>query len=188
MRIQPPRLGWESLVSSLVRRFVKSLRLVAACALTGLCAVGAYAADDISAAHRKKISEFMDVIGLENISRQVSMSVAKQLALGLKQAQPDIDPKAFEIVLSISNEVLDARSDELLKKMVPLFAKRFTEAELDELLAFYRSPIGRKTTEAMPALMQESMELAATEAQSSVPEIKEKVSERLRKDGLIEKP
>ena len=126
---------------------MKPLRLVATVALTGLCAAAAYAAGDISAAHRKKITEFMDVIGMENISRQVSMSVAKQLAFGLKQAQPD------------------------------------------ELLAFYRSPIGRKTTEAMPALMQESMELAATEAQSSVPEIKEKVTARLRKEGLVdEKP
>ena len=168
---------------------MKPLRLVATVALTGLCAAAAYAAGDISAAHRKKITEFMDVIGMENISRQVSMSVAKQLAFGLKQAQPDIDPKAFDIVLSISDEVLEKRSDELLGKMVPLYAARFTEAELDELLAFYRSPIGRKTTEAMPALMQESMELAATEAQSSVPEIKEKVTARLRKEGLVdEKP
>jgi hypothetical protein len=122
---------------------------------------------------------------MKNISRQATMSVAKQLAFGLKQAQPDIDPKAFDVVLSISDEVLSARSDELLGKMVPLYAKRFSEAELDELLAFYRSPIGRKTTETMPALMQESMELAVAEAQSSVPKIQERVTAKLRADGLI---
>ena len=127
----------------------------------------------------------MGVMGVKNITRQVSMSVAKQLAYGLKQAQPDIDRKAFEIVLSVSDEVLAARSDELMEKMVPLYASHFTESDLDELLAFYRSPIGRKTSETMPGLMQESMELVATESQSSIPKIKDRVTEQLRKEGFI---
>src|SRR5262245_43461893 len=143
------------------------------------------AAEDVSAGERKKIVELMDVMGMKNITRQVSMSVAKQLAYGLAQAQPDIDRKAFDIVLSVSDETLTARSDELLGKIVPLYAKHFTEAELDELLAFYRSPIGRKTTDTMPGLMQESMELVAKESESSIPKIKERVTEQLREQGFI---
>ena len=161
------------------------LVLVLAVSLCAASAGGAYAADDVSAGERKKILELMGVMGVKNITRQVSMSVAKQLAYGLKQAEPNIDRKAFEIVLSVSDEVLGARSDELLEKMVPLYAKHFTEAELDELLAFYRSPIGRKTSETMPGLMQESMELVATESQSSIPKIKERVTEKLRAEGFI---
>ena len=164
---------------------MKRLHFVLAIFLFSAGAIGAQAADDVSAGERKKIVELMDVMGMKNITRQVSMSVAKQLAYGLKQAQPDIDRKAFDIVLSVSDEVLSARSDELLGKIVPLYAKHFTEAELDELLAFYRSPIGRKTTEAMPAVMQEGMELVATESQSSIPKIKDRVTEQLRAQGLI---
>jgi hypothetical protein len=95
------------------------LVLVLAVLLCAAYAGGAYAADEVSAGERKKILELMGVMGVKNITRQVSMSVAKQLAYGLKQAQPDIDRKAFEIVLSVSDEVLAARSDELMEKMVP---------------------------------------------------------------------
>lgn len=164
---------------------MKRFQSVLVVVLASVCAMAAYAADDVGAGQRKKIVELMNVMGVKNITRQVSMSFAKQLAYGLKQAQPDIDPKAFDIVLSVSDEVLATRSDELLEKMVPLYAKHFTEAELDELLAFYRSPIGRKTTETMPGLMQESMELAVIESQSSIPKIKERVTEQLRADGLL---
>jgi len=161
------------------------LVLVLAVLLCAAYAGGAYATDEVSAGERKKILELMGVMGVKNITRQVSMSVAKQLAYGLKQAQPDIDRKAFEIVLSVSDEVLAARSDELMGKMVPLYASHFTESDLDELLAFYRSPIGRKTSETMPGLMQESMELVATESQSSIPKIKDRVTEQLRKEGFL---
>jgi uncharacterized protein len=163
---------------------LKRLYLLAILLFT-TCAVLAHADPDVTPAQRKKITEIMDVMGVKNITRQVSLNVAKQLAFGLQQAQPDIDPKAFDVVLSVSDEVLAARSGELLEKMVPIYAKHFTEAELDELLAFYRSPVGRKTTETMPAVMRESMEMAVNESESSVPKIKERVTEKLRADGLI---
>jgi hypothetical protein len=163
----------------------KAFGFILAIVLWSACAAPAVAADEVSAAKRQKIDEFMAILCVKNISRQASMSIAKQLAFGLKQAQPDIDPKAFDVVLTISDEVLSAHSDDLLEKMVPLYDKHFTEAEIDELLKFYKSPVGRKTTETMPALMQESMELAIKEAQTSVPTIQEKVKEKLRADGLV---
>lgn len=164
---------------------MKRLQFVLTIVLSAAFGFAAYAATDISAGERKKIVEVMNIIGAQNISRQVSVSFAQQLSYGLKKAQPDIDPKAFEIVSSITDEVLSKRTDELSDKMVPLYAKHFTEADLDQILAFYRSPIGRKTIETMPTLMQESMEMVIQEAQSSVPQIQERVTERLRADGLI---
>ena len=38
-----------------------------------------------------------------------------------------------------------------------IWDRHFTSAELRELLAFYDTPVGRKTLEVMPALSQESM-------------------------------
>ena len=39
---------------------------------------------------------------------------------------------------------------------LPLYAKTFSEEELGQMLAFYRTPVGRKTIEVMPSLMQEA--------------------------------
>jgi len=164
---------------------MRMLRPILIVIFSMLCVGAAYAADDISASEKKKILELMEIIGAKNIGRQVSVSFAQQLSYGLKQSQPDIDPQAFKVVAAVTDEELSKHSDELLAKMVPLYAKHFTETDLDALLAFYRSPIGRKTVEAMPALMQESMELAIDESKASVPKIQERVTEKLRADGIL---
>ena len=38
----------------------------------------------------------------------------------------------------------------------PLYDKTFSEAELRQMVAFYRTPVGRKSIEVMPSLMQEA--------------------------------
>jgi uncharacterized protein len=164
---------------------MKILRPILLVVLSVVCAGTVHAADDVSASEKKKILELMDIIGAKNIGRQVSVSFAQQLSYGLKQSQPDIDPQAFKVVAAVTDEELSKHADELTAKMIPLYAKHFTEPDLDALLAFYRSPIGRKTVEAMPALMQESMELAIDESKASVPKIQERVTEKLRADGIL---
>lgn len=53
--------------------------------------------------------------------------------------------------------------DEYLETQVyPLYAKHFTEQELAELIAFYKTDIGRKIVKTLPVLTRESMELADT--------------------------
>ncbi|MBW2494746.1 MAG: DUF2059 domain-containing protein [Deltaproteobacteria bacterium] len=39
---------------------------------------------------------------------------------------------------------------------LPLYDKYFDEVELEQMLAFYRTPVGRKSIEVMPTLMQEA--------------------------------
>jgi hypothetical protein len=48
----------------------------------------------------------------------------------------------------------------LTSAYTPLYAESFTQAELREIVAFYRSPAGRKTLEVMPVLMQQGLEAA----------------------------
>jgi hypothetical protein len=44
---------------------------------------------------------------------------------------------------------------------LPLYDKYFSETELKDLLAFYKSPTGRKVIETMPNLLSESIDLTA---------------------------
>jgi len=149
--------------------------------------VAAHAADGINAGYEKKIREFMQLIGAQNIMHQVASSFTKQLAYSLKEQQPDIDPKAFEIIKEQTDAVLDERSQQIADKMVPIYSKHFTEEDMDDLLAFYHSRVGRKTIREMPSLMAESMEMAVEESRTAVPEIQKRVMEKLKADGLIKK-
>jgi uncharacterized protein len=50
--------------------------------------------------------------------------------------------------------------DELYNQVVPLYARHFTAEEVKALTAFYRSPAGKKSLQAMPMLMAESAQAA----------------------------
>jgi len=47
--------------------------------------------------------------------------------------------------------------DEMMKEIAPLYTKNYTSAELKELTAFYRTPLGRKMLALTPRLSAESM-------------------------------
>lgn len=47
--------------------------------------------------------------------------------------------------------------DDLSSLAIPIYAKHFTDREIDALLEFYRTPVGRSIVSKMPKVMQESM-------------------------------
>lgn len=49
--------------------------------------------------------------------------------------------------------------DDIFERVVPMYARQFTLAEVNELLAFYRSPVAAKLQGALPQLMQETNQL-----------------------------
>lgn len=53
----------------------------------------------------------------------------------------------------------------------PLYDKYFTSAELQDLIAFYKSPTGRKTISVMPGLLAESIGRASAAMSPTINEI-----------------
>ena len=62
---------------------------------------------------------------------------------------------------------------EIVKQIIPIYKRHFTEAEIDALIKFYESEVGAKLIEKMPAILDESMQLG--------PAISKLVSERIEK-------
>ncbi|MDQ1817931.1 DUF2059 domain-containing protein [Massilia sp. CCM 9210] len=52
-----------------------------------------------------------------------------------------------------------AVADEMIEAVVPLYATRFTVAEIEQIAAFYRSPVGAKMLAATPQIVNESMQI-----------------------------
>jgi hypothetical protein len=55
---------------------------------------------------------------------------------------------------------LQPRSAELMNQVATLYASRFTEQELKDVVAFYKTPLGKKMTEEEPRVIDQSMSLA----------------------------
>ena len=61
--------------------------------------------------------------------------------------------------------------------MVPIYDKHFTEAELREFIAFYKSPTGKKVIELMPQMMIETMTAFSARVSPKMDEFLKKVTE-----------
>lgn len=62
--------------------------------------------------------------------------------------------------------------------MVRLYATAFSEAELNEIAAFYRTPTGQKAVATMPGLMAEGMQMGQRAVQEQMPELIRRIQQR----------
>ena len=65
-----------------------------------------------------------------------------------------------------------------------IYARYFTLEELNGLIAFNRSDIGRKANRVMPVLMRESMSAAQEWSEEIGPVISSRVQKRLAQEGI----
>lgn len=74
----------------------------------------------------------------------------------------------------------------ICNNFIQLYMSVYTEAEINELIAFYESPIGQKTLEKMPLLMQESMAINQKYTMKIMPkiiEIAEEMAAEIQNDS-----
>lgn len=141
---------------------------------------------DIEPAHDRAIRQLIVATGALEIGEQFANAVSIQMSQTLRQSNPDVPPRAFDIireeVMGVIGEELNNGSFE--NQIVPVYAKYFSLDEVEELLEFYRTPIGQKTVEVMPLLTQESMQIGQSWGISIGPIIGQRVSQRLAAEGI----
>ena len=77
-----------------------------------------------------------------------------------------------------------AQRGELVEMIVPIYSQRFELAELEQLLAFYKTPIGRRLLTVQPAIIQDS----ARAGQAWGARLGMEIGEQLAREGLVVKP
>ncbi len=73
-------------------------------------------------------------------------------------------------------------SEELIKLTIPIYDKYYTEDDIDKLIVFYNSPIGKKLIATMPQVLQESMSVGKSWGE----EISKKAIDRLKEKGYFQ--
>jgi hypothetical protein len=66
--------------------------------------------------------------------------------------------KDLDVVAASLRKTFAPRTNELLANLARLYASRFSEAELKEIAAFYRSPVGKKVIEFEPRVFDEALD------------------------------
>ncbi len=76
-----------------------------------------------------------------------------QAMAGMKLAMPRVAEKFWEKYRQLIS------ADELRERLVGVYDKHYTSEELNELLKFYDSPLGKKVSEEAVPILRESMEI-----------------------------
>lgn len=116
----------------------------------------------------EKIKTLLELTGSANLGKQI----LEQMIGSFKHRTSKIPDSFWETF----QEEIDV--DGLMTKILPLYDKYYTEADIDGLISFYQSDLGKKVTTSLPLLMKESMEVGEAWGR----EIGEKVMKKLKEE------
>jgi hypothetical protein len=150
--------------------------------LLGLALPGAAAADDLTPEKQADIRQLIGLTGAK-LPAQLAEATAQSTARMLRQSRPQVSEQ-FHVVLrrelmALFEERMDAPGG-LVERLTAVYDKHFTHPEVKELVAFYQTPVGRKSMEVLPVVMNES----TSWGYSLVPEIRKRMQAALRKEGM----
>lgn len=91
-----------------------------------------------------------ELVGLMDLPRTAVAGLESSLP-ALQAAMPQAPEGFWSQFVALAKEDLPAFVDAI----TPIYAARFTRAELEDLIAFYRSPTGRRLIQLQPELIRE---------------------------------
>ena len=98
------------------------------------------------------------------------------------QANPTLLKDLNEVALKLRAEYAP-RSAEVVNDVAKLYASRFTEQELKDTLAFYKSPLGKKLLAEEPSILDQSMRNAQGWADRLSQEVMGKIRTEMKRRG-----
>ena len=150
------------------------MRHYALALLLGLCLVSTVRADEAS--HRKTVLQLFDVLDMNRIMN-ASMETALQVQL---QANPSVAPYQ-DVLRKFFTKYMSWAS--LKDAIADLYMKTFREDELKQIVAFYKTPAGKKTITELPTLMQQGAQIAARRMEEHSGELEGMLREAQAKKG-----
>jgi hypothetical protein len=139
----------------------RALRVGALTIALGMLATGALAQAPApkgpppSAAQVQLAREIIDASGAARAFDGIIPTIMQQAYASFLQQNPDLQKPLVEAITAIRGD-FEKRQPEIVALMATAYASHFTEAELKELITFYRSPTGKKLVTELPGVLEES--------------------------------
>jgi hypothetical protein len=150
--------------------------------LTGCLVVLTAAAPLVRAdeqSHRRAAEELLQAMGMD---KQLQSALDQTLALQIK-AQPVLLPYRDVMRKFLGKHIsYAALKDDLIK----IYSDEFSETELRQITAFYKTPAGKKMVDKSPTLMGKSMQLGMQRVAKNQGELKQMIEDEAKKQK--EKP
>lgn len=144
--------------------------LLAAAAL--VVASAAPAAAQLPASHREAAMDLLVAMRVPE-TLQASMNAALQSQLQGNPQMRSLEPVLRDFLAKYITW------DALKDQYADIYANAFSEDELREMAAFYRTETGQKLARLTPALLRQGIELGDRAVQQHLPELQQMIEQRL---------
>ena len=102
-------------------------------------------------------------------------TIIKQLISMYKQQHSEVSTGIWD---DLEKEFLKTSINDLVDMLVPVYSKYLTKSDLEELINFYQTPVGRKFAKNTPLIMQESMQIGQQWGMQVGQDFEKKLKER----------
>lgn len=164
---------------------IRLMRHASACLLALTCFVGtanAQAQQQPTPSALAAAKELLEIKGAQNMLGPIVPGVVETAKNSLMQSNPNLVKELNEVAQQLRTE-LAPRSSEVIQNFVVLYAQRFTEPELKQIVAFYRSPLGKKLLTDEPTLMDDGFKQAQSWADRFSEQVVARFREEMKKRG-----
>lgn len=138
---------------------------------------------DIDPAAVTAARELLIAMGSMNQFEVAINTMSRGLADAFKQQAPG-KGKEIDDVMQLMASKFNARKEEMLTMIAPLYAEKFTVGELTEIGAFYKTPIGQKMIKTQPEILQRSMQIGMAWGAAIGKEVEQEARKELKKRGV----
>lgn len=164
-----------------MRRLVLALALIAA---TAAFPLSPRAQSDEVSEKEAAVRELMQAVQAEQLMDQISAHLIPRMTDLFVSANPQFPDKVKTIVREEFNTLAIKMTPIMTKYFVAIWGNYFDIDEIQELIAFYETPLGQKLVRLQPEIMQRSMEDGAKVGQVFGRRAAERIIDRLRQENL----
>ncbi len=148
-------------------------RLIVLTLVLATAAASAFADEN---SHRAAAEEVLTLCNTEKV-----MQAALDTTLGAQlKANPALEP-VKDVMKAFFAKYLSYAA--VKEDLISLYVTEFTEAELKELAAFYRTPTGKKSIEKLPVLFQKGSDIGTKRVQEHLPELQQMIQAEFRRQA-----
>ena len=126
--------------------------------------------------------ELIAAKGATTMYDPVVRGVVEQAKIVLLRSNPMLSKDLNEVATKLHNDYAN-RIHDLRELVARIYAARFTEQELKDALAFYRTPLGKKLIEQEPQVLDQSMKEAQAWGDKLSEEVIGKMRAEMKKKG-----
>jgi len=145
----------------------------------------------ITPEYKKTLKTLIEVTGATSAGEQIAYAVAQETLGQIAATGTPVTEQVQKIVVDEALADFVPRFsdlDILTDLYAPYYHEHLTQAELQELLDFYKSPLGTKILTALPAIAQGGATALQQAGLERLPAFQTEVDKKLREAGIVVSP